>query len=68
MTAAQGTDHAGLQMLDWDGSFLRERVARHQGCQRNWAWTRRRPSTASGRHHRRQRRRGFGSGIPKISR
>lgn len=39
MTAAQGTDHAGLQMLNWDGTCLRGGVARWQGCQRNWART-----------------------------
>jgi hypothetical protein len=36
---AEGTDHASLQMLNWDGTFLRERVDRHQGRQRNWART-----------------------------
>ena len=50
MTAAQGTDHASLQMLNWARA-----VARWRGCQRNWAWTTPRTTPTNQPHQQAQR-------------
>ena len=54
VTVAQGSDHASLQMLDWDGTCLRERVARDQGCRRNWVRTTPRATPTNQPHQRAQ--------------
>ncbi len=55
MTIAQSTDHVRQLVLQRDGAWLREGVARSHGRERNWARTTSRTTTTNRPHHHPQR-------------